>query len=507
MAEAADLDLVRPLPPQSDDTVADLELGTVLGAMAQGDKLIYEVAQRALLLGLDDPDAISYRQAVLADCLANADVLRTLYDLAVETVTTERKVWGIFAASPDSILHRAAEVMGLYVGMFRRLRAVCDEHAGAFGSAGFTRLFAMIAAELDDSYLDAVAAHLQELKFRRGVMISAQVGRGNTAAGYVLRRSPERRLRQRLSRGRRATYTFEVHPRDEAGLRALGELKGRGVNLVANALAQSVDHVRSFFSLLASELAFYAGCVNLHEQLGAQGAPTCFPVMTPAGRLTLSAAGLYDVALSLRLDAPVVGNAVEASGKRLVVITGANQGGKSTLLRALGQAQLMAQAGMFVPAERYHGEVGAGVFTHYKREEDATMESGKLDEELARMSRIAEWIRPTAVLLCNESFASTNEREGSEIARQVIAAMIDSGVKVMVVTHLYDLAHGWWQGGSGDILFLRAERRADTRRTYKLYEGEPLPTSFGQDTYRQVFGESEEEIEVPPVAERAAFGD
>ena len=63
-----------------------------------------------------------------------------------------------------------------------------------------------------------------------------------------------------------------------------------------------------------------------------------------------------------------------------------------------------------------------GVFTHYKREEDATMESGKLDEELARMSDIVDHITPGCILLCNESFASTNEREGSQIARQIVTA-------------------------------------------------------------------------------------
>ena len=45
---------------------------------------------------------------------------------------------------------------------------------------------------------------------------------------------------------------------------------------------------------------------------------------------------------------------------------------------------------MFVGAEAFQASVCAGVFTHYKREEDATMEGGKLDEELSRMSAIAE---------------------------------------------------------------------------------------------------------------------
>src|SRR5581483_9643508 len=99
-------------------------------------------------------------------------------------------------------------------------------------------------------------------------------------------------------------------------------------------------------------------------------------------------------------------------------------------------------------------------------------------------------IRPGALLLCNESFASTNEREGSEIGRQVVRAMVDSGVKVIYVTHLFDLAHGFFAEGMETALFLRAERGEQGRRTFRLHEGEPQPTSYGEDTYRQVFGPS-----------------
>ncbi|MGH2467273.1 MAG: hypothetical protein ACRDGL_06045, partial [Candidatus Limnocylindrales bacterium] len=54
--------------------------------------------------------------------------------------------------------------------------------------------------------------------------------------------------------------------------------------------------------------------------------------------------------------------------------------------------------------------------------------------------------------------------------------------------HLYDLADGFYREGRPDALFLRAGREPDGRRTFKLAKGEPLPTSFGQDVYRRVFG-------------------
>ena len=168
------------------------------------------------------------------------------------------------------------------------------------------------------------------------------------------------------------------------------------------------------------------------------------------------------------------------------MITGANAGGKSTFLRSLGLAQLMLQAGMFVTAGSFRASVRGGVFTHFEREEDPSMTHGKLDEELSRMREIADAIAPTSLLLCNESFASTNEREGSEIARHVIRAMVEAGVAVGYVTHLYDLAESLH--GEPYAVFMRAERQPDGRRSFRVIPGEPLPTSYGHDSYRRVFG-------------------
>jgi DNA mismatch repair ATPase MutS len=185
----------------------------------------------------------------------------------------------------------------------------------------------------------------------------------------------------------------------------------------------------------------------------------------------------------------VVGNDVDANGVSLTMITGANQGGKSTFLRSVGIALLMMQAGMFVPATRLSASVSTGLFTHFSREEDSSMTQGKLDEELSRMSQIAEAVEPGGVVLCNESFSSTNEREGSEIARQLIRAFGESGVRTFYVTHLYDLASGFHEQRRDDVRFLRAERHSDGTRPFKLREAPPLPTSFAEDSYRRIFGQ------------------
>ncbi|MFZ0091860.1 MAG: hypothetical protein WAL63_20325 [Solirubrobacteraceae bacterium] len=159
----------------------------------------------------------------------------------------------------------------------------------------------------------------------------------------------------------------------------------------------------------------------------------------------------------------------------------------------------MAQCGMFAAAESLCVNVADGLFTHYRREEDETMESGKLDEELHRMSHIADFIGPNCMLLCNESFAATNEREGSEIARQVLNALLEQGVKVLFVTHMFDLATSFYGRGLGSALFLRAGRGDDGERTFKLVVGEPLPTSYGEDSYRRVFGTAAAAAQLPEI--------
>ena len=98
--------------------------------------------------------------------------------------------------------------------------------------------------------------------------------------------------------------------------------------MVANALAQSVENVVSFFSSLRSELAFYIGCLNLRSALVTRDEPVCTPVPMPVDSAWFRAIGLHDPGLSLRTDGRTVGNDLSADGKALVVVTGANRGAK-----------------------------------------------------------------------------------------------------------------------------------------------------------------------------------
>jgi hypothetical protein len=483
-----DFDLSAELPYNSEALTQDLGLGIVWDAMAKGDKRIGEVVKRALLVNLADPEVVTYRQEVLADCLANPTTTRQLYNIVSDSLAAERKaIWGLSRGTPQSVVYKAVDTIELFVSYLKQLREIAAAAAGSFSSPGFTRFFQMLQSELDDGYFKTVETHLAALRFRKGVLISAGLGPGFTSMDHVLRLPRAKGWRERLSLSR-AGFSFEIPARDEAGAQILSDLTARALNLVANATGQAAQHIRSFMAMVASELAFYVGCLNLQEQLTAVGAPLCVPEPLAANELALRSDGLYDVGLALRVGTAVTGNRLRADGKLLVVVTGANQGGKSTFLRSMGLAQMMMQAGMFGPARQMSASVCHGVHTHFKREEDATMTSGKFDEELVRMSDIATRIRPGALLLCNESFASTNEQEGSDVAREIVHAMVDASIRVIFVTHMYELSRRLLADPVAPTLFLRAERLPDGQRTFKVVEGEPMATSYGEDSYRRIFG-------------------
>ena len=507
-----DFDLQQELLWNSRELKQDLGLQAVFDSMARGQEFLQEVCPKVILCKeKPDRETIIYRQEILKDCITNPEVVMEILKMASEALEKEKNnYWGIFRNYPNSVLYRSVEVFEMFTGMLKKLKQIADDYGTQFKSAGFIRFFGMVKDELTEDYLDELDQHLAALRFRDGVLMSAKLGKGNKGTGYVLRKNKpvKRTWWQRIVRyfwpdisdsgkpgftkspdGNVSVYTFFINPRDEAGVRALGELKDEGINLVANSLARSDDHVLNFFKNLRTELAFYLGCLNLHQTLSTLEEPVCFPEVVESPQQIHQVNDLYDVCLALNTKKKVAGNDCNASEKKLVIVTGANQGGKSIFLRSVGVAQLMLQCGMFVPAFSFRGGLYNSVVTHFRREEDSGMKSGKLDEELARMNEIVEKLEPGSLILFNESFAATNEREGSEIARQIVSALIEHHVTVFFVTHLYEFAHTFFNQKQNHSLFLRAERKIDGARTYKISPGEPLQTSFGNDLYREVFSE------------------
>jgi MutS domain V len=494
MHKASNFDATAGLPANASDLLQDLELETLVHGMANEDEFLARIARSALLqASQSDLETVLYRQAALGDCLRNPVTVKAIYAVTIDSLEAEKKhSWAYMSNYPAGILRRSLEILHHLVELLSRLRSIADHHSGEFRSEAFNGLFAMLKREMDDDYFARIKDHLLELKFDSGVLIGATLGKGNKGCDYVLLRSKEPRLSwlERLFAPKRPGYTFALHPRDEGGARALSEFTDRGISQVANALAQSTDHIVSFFAMLRNELAFYMGCLNLSDRLEVKGAARSFPRPMASNTREYMYAGLYDACLTLKMETLAVSNEGEFHDGRLIIVTGANQGGKSTFLRSVGISQLMMQAGMFVPARMLTASLCEGLFTHYKREEDTGMKSGKFDEELVRMSDLVERIRPNSLILFNESFAATNEREGSDIAAQIIKGLLARNVRAVFVTHMYELASSFYKEGDTSSKFLRADRQADGSRSFKLHPGEPLRTSYGRDIYENTFVET-----------------
>jgi hypothetical protein len=480
-----------PLPWNERALAQDLGLDAVFGVMSHRDKFLFAAAREVVLASLTtDVDTILYRQRVFRDCLKHPHIVRDLYALAVKGVECENKgYWAFFGKYPTGLLNRSLELINMLVDALRKLRTFSEKQTESFDSEGFRELFARVKTEFHEKYLHDIHAHLNDLRFLDGTLFTGELGEGNKGTNYILRKPPVKRTRlQRLFGGdQNPGLTFRLHPRDQRGAKALGELNEKGITQVATLLGQSADYILNFFKSLRTELAFYVGCLNLHQALMDKKEPVCFPVPVNADQRKHSFTELYDVGLALSIRPKVIGNDFSAEHKELVIITGANQGGKSTFLRSAGLAQLMMQSGMFVGATSFSANICANLFTHYRREEDETMRSGKFDEELQRMSEIVDHLSPNSMLLFNESFAATNEREGSEIARQIVTALLERRAKIFFVSHQFTFTSGFHGQEWENVTFLRAERREDGTRTFKLVQAEPLRTSYGEDLYHRIF--------------------
>ena len=480
-----DYDGTQALPDESSVLRSDLELDQILKVMAIEDQDILSVTEHLLLVPLTSSQDIAYRQSILRDALQNPDILRCMYAIAAEALHKTKSMWGISSIYMYSTFSGCVSRLQMFCDLLEKLRIIAQKDSARFHSEGMTHLFSMMQQELSADYLTEVRKHLKELKFTDGTLLSATLGDVNQSTGYVLRRQHDKRALRMI---RWATApSFTLHPRDDNGMNDLSGKIDCAIAQITNTLWKSALHVEQFFGLLKHELAFYIGCINLRDQLEKRGLAIAIPNVTASPKRILNGEGLYDCSLALIKTDEIVKNPLAADGRNLIIISGANQGGKSTFLRSLGQAQLMAQCGMFVCAASLNIDICTGVFSHFKREEDTKLESGKLDEELSRMSLIVDRLRPGSLLLCNESFSSTNEREGSEIHRQIVDALLECGVRVVSVSHMYEFVISYYQRKREDMLFLQPQRIENGERTFRLVSGVPTPTSYGDDIYRSVF--------------------
>ena len=239
-----------------------------------------------------------------------------------------------------------------------------------------------------------------------------------------------------------------------------------------------------FFEHFIEEISFYMGVVRFMKRMEPLYITLMMPEPKPHGTTDTAFKNLYELSMAVYTQKKPVGNSLLLKDNRMTLITGANQGGKSTFLRSYGIAQVLMQCGMPVPASKFSAPIYPQIFTHFTRSEDEQLSNGRLSEELQRMSNMVDKAVPDSLFLLNESFASTTEKEGSKIAEGILRAFYEKRITTMMVTHLYQLAKRLYDESPAGSHFLVAERTENGTRTYKMLKGEPSHTSFGTDLFK-----------------------
>jgi DNA mismatch repair ATPase MutS len=190
-------------------------------------------------------------------------------------------------------------------------------------------------------------------------------------------------------------------------------------------------------------IQFYVSYLDYVKSLAQAGLRFCFPIVSETSKETLSRGG-FDLALASKLIAsqqPPVCNDFQLTGaERLIVITGPNQGGKTTFARAFGQLHYLASLGCPVPGTEVRVSLVDRVFTHFDTEENIANLSGKLKDDLARMHRILDQATPRSLVVMNEIFASTSLEDAIYLGRNMLERFTALDVLGVCVTFLDELS-------------------------------------------------------------------
>ncbi len=494
------------------------------------DPWLTDTMKKVMMVPLVTKEEIEYRQAVLKDCFQQEELLLGLYRISNDTL----QAWNLLGRSAVERSQKRNPVTRL-ADDIRWLRLFCDSlteirelltadnpetgkpNHESFQSEGLRvfseRFQAAFSAEREESLrrvLDGVSFFMDGGKEKDG---------GQIPEGWTVR--PRIVLECGLEDGLKFSSLSLVELSSErmryyrhgSTMKKLQEFRYSAIpnsfsaekdpKLIEQAKLLEYEVVRytiekvtpgmkedfqSFFDQLKRQTAFYIGALHIREHMKFLRMDLCFPEISDCE--TLEFQELRELVMGIERRVNVIGNTCALTGKDLLIVTGANQGGKSTFLRSIGIAQVMAQCGLPVAAERFRSTIYPRIFVHFTRREDASMNSGRLDEELNRMNRIVEQIGKGSLLLLNESFATTTEKEASVIAYDITKALTEARVRILMVTHLLSFAQRVFEEEKDDpqsrVEFLSAERKPNGDRTFRMIQKAPDMTSFGLDLYEEI---------------------
>ncbi len=432
------------LPPPA---VADLRLEPLIEATGPSP------LQRSIWwTPLADRAVVQFRQAIVAE-LHVPDVRAAASEFTA-AMTASRTAIAAAAASHYPLcaelgLLEAVLTFTAAVRRFRqRLAALRPQSAGLVGLEGY--LAGYVAgpsftslARASRELADELRAPTFEVGVQAGTVWVAPEGSRSAWAGDVAAAFA------RFAEENQAAPAL-VPPRPR---RQVNHVEEQALVLVAQLMPGPFERLHRFatdrgsflpedLERLGEELGFYLGFIALVGELGRR-MDWCLPTVEvgPSGPVRMT--GLVDPALALRsesADARLVANDLAlAASERIAFVTGPNQGGKTTLARAVGAAAYLCSLGLPVPARTASLPLLSPVLTHFPSADDPANERGGLADELARLHDVLERTDGNTLLVFNELFAATSAHDALQLAALVLQRVERVGCRVLWVTFLEDL--------------------------------------------------------------------
>lgn len=480
------------------------EEGSVKGLTPENPFLV-QTMKYVMMVPLASEKELMYRQEMVQVALRNEKFIRAWY-ADVDEMLQKWDALGRKVSGKNLLYH--IHVLKLFVTSLSEMKRQLGKEIGRFGKDGFRRFYECLCMEFSEEKEAALNKLLEDITFftndydmddryctevRSKVVLGCQLSEGLKCTDIVLEEIGTELKKVRVYNNifgqKSKTISTQKNPKlMEQSL----DMRTEAVRYVIAVCKPFVESFEDFWDQLHFQLGFFHAAAILRQHIWRHKLPFCYPKVSEQDILRFT--DLKEFVMAVEQMTLPIGNTCDISDKMLLVITGANQGGKSTFLRSIGIAQIMMQCGLPVTASQYESGIFPSFFTHFTRREDSAMNSGRLDEELNRMSQIVDHLEPNAMLLLNESFATTTEKEGSVIAYDIIKALTEAGVKVLTVTHLLSFAQQVYaeaqEANTVGVEFLSAERGANGERTYHMIQHEPELTSFGMDLYEEIIGEN-----------------
>lgn len=212
---------------------------------------------------------------------------------------------------------------------------------------------------------------------------------------------------------------------------------------LANYCARHRDYIDATVARFDREVQFYIAYLDLIDELRAAGLSFSYPSVSARSKEIL-AEDTFDIALANKLvsdGAKVVCNDFQLEGpERVFVVTGPNNGGKTTFARTVGQLHHLASLGLPVPGTRARLFLPDRIYTHFDKEEDIETLRGKFDDELVRVHAILEQATSSSVIVMNESFSSTSLNDARFVGSEVMRRILELGCLGVYVTFVDEIA-------------------------------------------------------------------